>query len=289
MTATISMAAYAKINLCLDVLGRRSDGLHEVRTVMQSVSLADRLVYRLSDELRLHLRGMPAAADNLILRAAELLRAHARGPLGCVIHCEKRIPIGAGLGGGSADAAATLRALNQLWGCGLDTPSLQALAGQLGADVPFFITGGTALASGTGRDLALLPDAPPHWVALAAVEAETETKTAELYRALTPSDYGDGLRPTRMAEAIRAGSVDYASIGTSFSRPSLTRWAQSRAALALIEQAQPLAATVTGAGPSVFGLFPGRASAIAAFRTLRAQDQRAHLLQFVPGYAPSFA
>jgi 4-diphosphocytidyl-2-C-methyl-D-erythritol kinase len=283
MPDAITVRAYAKINLCLDVLGRRPDGLHEVRTVLQTVSLADRLAFRASDELRLHIRGMPSTSDNLILRAAQLVRPFARGNPGCDIRCEKRIPIGAGLGGGSADAAATLQALNRLWSCGLDRLALQELAGKLGADAPFLVEGGTALATGSGRDLVSLPDAPRPWLVLAAVESETETKTGEMYAALQPSDYRDGSRAWRMAETIRAGTLDYSSVGNSFGRLGLERWEASRVGLALIDRCGPRASAVTGAGPSVFGLFDTRPAAITALRVLRAHGQRAHLLQFITG------
>jgi 4-diphosphocytidyl-2-C-methyl-D-erythritol kinase len=281
MAEPVFVPAYAKINLCLEVLGRRPDGMHEIRTVLQTVSLHDRLRFQPASEVHLHARGPLSSPDNLILRAAHLLRSAAGVRAGVDIRWEKRIPVGAGLGGGSADAAATLRALDELWGTHLGGDALQALAGQLGADVPFFIRGGTALATGTGRDLTPLPPPPDHWLVLAAIEAAYDRKTGEMYASLSSEDFGDGGPVDRMAQALGRGVVPYSAVVSSFERPAVKRWPVTRDALALLKQHAPLAATVTGAGPSVFGLFDSRSRAIRALRELRTLGLRAHLLRFI--------
>ena len=153
MVSELVGQVYAKVNLTLDVLGKRADGLHEIATVIQTISLADRITFSLSRDVTLRLEGMPLEAENLILGAVRSLRQAARVDRGVAIHCRKRIPISAGLGGGSADAAATLRALNQLWSLDMTAVRLLEIAADLGADVPAALIGGTVIATGTGRDV----------------------------------------------------------------------------------------------------------------------------------------
>src|SRR5579883_3102120 len=153
--ATIIVPAYAKINLGLEILGKRTDGYHDLVTILQTIDLADQLTCVEAVEVTLESNDPALAEDpkNLVLRAALLLREAAGVERGASIRLEKNIPIAAGLGGGSSDAAATLRALNRLWGLGMNASELIALAGQLGADVSFFLRGGTQLATGLGDEL----------------------------------------------------------------------------------------------------------------------------------------
>ena len=161
--------APAKINLCLEVLGRRPDGYHEIRTIMQAVGLYDELSFRERPDRRIVLtasgKGLPPPEQNLVFRAARLIQERFAPSRGAAIHLKKAIPIGGGLGGGSSDAAATLRALNRLWALHLDAQELQSLAAELGSDVPFFVRGGTALCEGRGERVTPLPvEATFHYV-----------------------------------------------------------------------------------------------------------------------------
>jgi 4-diphosphocytidyl-2-C-methyl-D-erythritol kinase len=154
----VSVLAPAKINLHLEVLGLRPDGYHELAMLMQSLDLRDRLRLRNTADGSIRLAcdapDLSTGADNLIVRTAERLRAHVGLPeLGAAIRLEKRIPIGAGLAGGSSDAAATLVGLNELWNLGLEAPTLRHLAGEIGSDVPFCLEGGTRLCFGRGERL----------------------------------------------------------------------------------------------------------------------------------------
>jgi 4-diphosphocytidyl-2-C-methyl-D-erythritol kinase len=265
MGPTITARAYAKINLGLEVLGRRPDGMHEVATILQSIDLADRLRFTRADNVVLRCHGMALRDDNLILRAATLLRERYATVQGCFAECWKRIPIGAGLGGGSADAAATLVALNELWDLRLSTEDLMEIGGSLGADVPFCVRGGTALATGTGRDLRVLPDPPAHWVVLVPLEADGDlVKTAAMYRSLRPGDFSDGASARRQVSAIAGGHLEYEALKSAFTRSARERWASTDAALAALERSRPLAACLSGAGPSAFGLYASRAQARAA-------------------------
>jgi len=275
------VSAYAKINLTFEVLGRRSDGLHEVATVLQTISLADRLRFSPAKEIRLRHRGLkPTSEDDLILRAARLLLGRTGLGAGCMIECAKRIPLAAGLGGGSADAGATLRGLNALWKTGLGTVALVEMAAELGADVPFAIEGGTALGAGTGGTLTDLPDAPPHWVVLVPIASGDVRKTAEMYRRLKPDDLTGGAAARRQAAAVASGQVDYDAVSSAFARAAAESWPPTAGALRALREAQSPAASVSGAGPSVFGLFAKRASAIDGLASVRAAGLPARLYRF---------
>ncbi|HVF45648.1 MAG TPA: 4-(cytidine 5'-diphospho)-2-C-methyl-D-erythritol kinase, partial [Pyrinomonadaceae bacterium] len=160
----IKLPAFAKINLGLKVLGRRADGYHEIRTVFQTISLHDRLTFETTADGRLELActdpSIPADETNLVMRAAAALRERYGAGRGARVTLEKRVPAGGGLGGGSSDAAATLIALSHLWDLKADAGGLSELGARLGADVPFFLTGGTALGTGTGTRVVPLEDAP---------------------------------------------------------------------------------------------------------------------------------
>ena len=189
---SFSLTAYAKINLCLDVLGKREDGYHEVEMVMQTISLHDLLEFSLMEEpivegfgnIILTVAGadLPVDENNLIVRAATLLQEYTGCHLGARISLQKNIPIAAGLGGGSADAAAALLGLNKLWQLGLTVAELQVLASKIGSDVPFCIKGGTVLAQGRGEKLTALNPAPD--MGLVLVKPTYGISTAQVYKKL---------------------------------------------------------------------------------------------------------
>ncbi len=152
----ISLKAPAKINLFLEILGKRDDGYHEIETVMQEIDLADNLQFEEIQEgvkLQCNDNNIPLNQDNLVCKAANLILKECGIKKGVSISLEKKIPVGAGLGGGSSDAAATLKALNLLWKVGLDDEELIEFAAKLGSDIPFFINGKTALCSGRGEKI----------------------------------------------------------------------------------------------------------------------------------------
>ena len=159
---TITVTAPAKVNLHLEVLGIRPDGFHELAMVMQSIDLADRLTFTASSDAELTLScddpSLSLGDDNLVMRAAQLLRSRSGfNELGAAMHLEKRIPIGAGLAGGSSDGAAALVGLNTLWGLGHSSSDLERLAAELGSDMPFCVAGGSQLCFGRGEVLEPLP------------------------------------------------------------------------------------------------------------------------------------
>ncbi|HEY0379289.1 MAG TPA: 4-(cytidine 5'-diphospho)-2-C-methyl-D-erythritol kinase [Pyrinomonadaceae bacterium] len=184
--AAFTLPSFAKINWRLHVLGRRADGYHELRTIFQTVTLHDQLTFAAhdGDELRLTSASseIPLDESNLIWRAAAALRDARRLSRGASIHLEKVIPVEAGLGGGSSNAAVTLLGLARLWELETSLEELAAIGTKLGADVPFFLTGGTALGTGLGTEITPLDDlAAEH---LLIVKPEAKVSTAEAYRAL---------------------------------------------------------------------------------------------------------
>ena len=206
----MEVLAFAKLNLTLEVLGRRDDGYHEVRTIFQTIDLADRLEIRPYPSLRLECDDPALNGEaNLAWRAAKALaRSRSIRPRASIF-IQKRIPVGMGLGGGSSDAAATLIALNRLWGLSLGAEELAQVAAELGSDVPFFLWGGTALAEGRGERVKPLPPLPPQPVTLVCPNTTIPHKTARLYSCLKPTHFSDGTFTLRMAEVLeRTGPVE---------------------------------------------------------------------------------
>lgn len=186
----ITEKAYAKINLGLDVLGRRADGYHEVKMVMQTIAVCDDLTFEKSTSPGVHLviegADLPTDGENLICRAAALLMEEAKITEGVHITLQKRIPIAAGMAGGSADAAAALRGLNRLFSQGYSTRELQAFGVRLGADIPYCIVGGTMLSEGIGEILTPLAS-PPH-CHLVVAKPDFDVSTAFVYGNLKADD-----------------------------------------------------------------------------------------------------
>jgi len=166
--------APGKLNLFLHVLGRRADGYHELQTAFRLVDRCDRVGIRLREDGAMRFRGV-FEDDNLCLRAARLLKAHVASPLGADIELEKNLPVGGGLGGGSSDAATVLLVLDRLWNAGLGRSALMEIGLRLGADVPFFIYGRSALGEGIGERLTPL-ELPPAWYFVLAPQVTVSTK-----------------------------------------------------------------------------------------------------------------
>ena len=186
--------APVKVNLVLEVLGKRDDGYHEIRSLVQTISLCDVISFELADVISLECSEPSLqTSDNLVVQAAELLREVTGCQKGVKIKLEKRIPWDAGLGGGSSDGAATLLALNRLWKLKLKTSDLIELAARLGSDIPFFIHGGAALMEGRGENVMPLAASVPMWfVLLIPPLPKISNKTQQLYYRLEASHFTDG-------------------------------------------------------------------------------------------------
>jgi 4-diphosphocytidyl-2-C-methyl-D-erythritol kinase len=253
----------AKINLGLEIIRRREDGYHEIATILQSVSVFDRLVFRPATELSLSLTAQNrsihhntvidelGSEQNLVMAAAQLLRERLGLHVGAAIELRKRIPVAAGLGGASSDAAACLQALCTLWGVNSPSAFLAQLAAELGSDVAFFISGGTALATGRGEVLTRLPNPCFSWYVIATPVRHLGQKTAVLYSMLRPEDFSSGNRIEHLAAAIRRGlPPDPWLLGNAFSRTVAQVFPETNALqAALLEAGAPFVA-LSGAGPA---------------------------------------
>ena len=202
----ITIDAHAKLNLTLEVIGRRDDGYHEVASIMQSLELADTLTIEPAHSLSLTC-SLPElnGSENLALKAAELLGSEAGVRQGARIHIEKRIPVAAGLGGGSADAAAVLVGLNRLWELELSRDQLRKIGAKLGSDAPFLIEGGTATALGRGEHIRHIPTPNLPWIVIAVPDSNLSDKTAAMYRALTPDNFTRGALTFKLEARIANG------------------------------------------------------------------------------------
>lgn len=215
MSNELSLRAYAKINWTLEVLGRRADGYHEIRTIMQTIGLFDTVRLSPADELsisvsggtrglRRHTREDPES--NLAYRAAQLLKHLAGYDGGVSILLFKHIPVASGLGGGSSDAAAVLRGLRRLWSLDIDDAALAGIAAELGSDVPFFLSGGTALASGRGEEIEPLPDVPECELLVGWPSPSLRNdKTAGMYSKLSSEHFNDGSFSTQLLRRLPSG------------------------------------------------------------------------------------
>lgn len=200
--------AYAKINLTLEALGKRDDGYHDIASIVQTVSLHDTLTFEDSDGIGIDcdVPGL-ASGDNLAVRASWLLRDEAQAQRGASITLTKRIPVAAGLGGGSSDAAATLLGLNRLWDLELTREDLLPLAARLGSDVPFFLYGGTCRVSSRGERVEPLPSTDLEWAVVLNPRIDLPKKTETMFSKLSSMSYTNG-GLTRKLAARLAGKGD---------------------------------------------------------------------------------
>lgn len=269
---SVSIAAAAKLNLGLEVLRRRSDGYHDVRTVLQTVSIIDHLIISESALLQVVSPEFDLpAGENLALRAArEISRELDTPPVR--IDLQKTIPMAAGLGGASSDAAATLRAIPALWRRACSPAEVARLAARLGSDVPFFLTGGTALASGRGEEIASLPPLPLIWFVVAVPDLTLPNKTATMYSQLTPADFTDGAEVDRIAATIASGELpNWSAMPNAFARPLLASHPQLHALHEAFRVAGAPFVAVTGAGPGHFTAVPERGDADAIRSAIEAR------------------
>jgi 4-diphosphocytidyl-2-C-methyl-D-erythritol kinase len=203
----LTVQAPAKINLALEVLGKRPDGFHEIRSVLQTVNLCDRIRFQTGRgiTLKCHIPEW-SAVESLVTRAISLLPKTTGYSRGAAIEVDKRIPLVSGLGGDSSDAAAILRGLNELWELNLSTEKLLDLAAKLGSDVAFFLYGGTALAEGRGEVVTTLPPLPQMWVVLVVPDVpRLPGKTKQMYDSLNDSHYTDGQVTERLVKILNEG------------------------------------------------------------------------------------
>lgn len=259
----IKITACAKINLSLSVLGKREDGYHELDTVMQSVDLSDTVYIEKYSGIITDCKGI-SAEENIAARAARLF-CEKTGAEGCKIKIEKRIPAAAGLGGGSADAAAVLAGLNSLYKTGISKTELCEIAVKIGADVPFLIAGGTARARGIGEKLTPLAPLKDCWFLLA--KAEEKPSTAEMFSRLDSTDY---IKPDieKTVNAVNCGDLNgvLENLGNSFE----ILWSKSPLK-EMLSSTHPAACSLSGSGPARFAVYGDLNAALRARDKLSAK------------------
>jgi len=271
----VLLQAFAKVNYALEVRGLREDGYHEISTVMQSVSLADEMeVERAERGFELIVvpeeGGIGPPEENTVYRAHGLLEEYVGLKLPVRIRLRKEIPAGAGLGGGSADAAATLVGLNELFGLDLSDAELREVGLRIGADVPFCLVGGTATGEGIGEILSALPPPPPHHLVVAKPDAGAETAT--IYRAYDERPEVDKSSVVPVVEALRAGDLGALarSLGNDLAPVTGSLVPEVRMLETELLQAGALGAAMSGTGTAVYGIFGSEAEARVAEKGLRA-------------------
>ena len=310
----LTVSAYAKINLTLEVLSRRVDGYHEVATVLQEIDLKDTLSFKSftkhhgitldcrHPELefsqpteKLKKNAVPAKpaeekratpkkykkSSNLVLEAAKLLQEVAGSRQGAAISIKKGIPIAAGLGGGASDAAVTLRALNELWGLGLSLDQLLRLASSLGSDTAFFLYGGTALGEGRGERVSPLPPFPPSWVVLLSPPvAVPSSKTERLYASLDPRHFSEGQFTRRMVALLhQGGEPPPSSFYNTFERIAFTAYAGLEGYWHRFYALGADSVHLAGSGPTLFTIVQAKAQGEELYRSLRREGLEAYLVQ----------
>jgi 4-diphosphocytidyl-2-C-methyl-D-erythritol kinase len=260
--------SFAKVNLALEVLRRRDDGYHEIRTVYQSIDLCDRLEFRAHRSLQLECRGLDGVRveENLVWRAAIALSRQISPGQGADICLHKTIPPGSGLGGGSSNAAATLLALCRLWRIDMEPEALLDVAAGLGSDVPFFLTGGTALGVGRGEEIYPLPEVPA--CHLVVVFPGIRVSTAEAYSSLSLglTRPAAGPRIQGFCGQLRVLSACVAGVFNDFETSVLPAHPEIREAKNFLSARGAMAVLLSGSGSSVFGFFLDEESALAACR-----------------------
>ncbi len=264
--------AYAKVNLTLEVFGTRADGYHALRSVVVPISLSDTLEIEAADGLSCD----TGYADDLCLKAARVLRdAVGKPSLGAAIHVEKRIPAGGGLGGGSADAAATLLALNDLWELGLTRRKLAELGAAVGSDIPSLVWGGAVLMEGRGETVSPFP--APHGLNLVLANPGVGSSTKEVYAKCRARVTDDPAIVYNMRSAIESGDVQRIAAAqmNDLQSPAVALHPEIGAALRSLEEAGVCGATMSGSGSTVFGLVPNEARGREIAALLNANGLRA--------------
>jgi len=265
--------APAKINLILDTLHKRQDGYHEVEMIMTMVDLADRLemeeLQRDQIIITSQVGYIPLDEKNLAFQAAQLVKERYHVNQGVYIHLDKKIPVAAGLAGGSSDAAATLRGLNRLWKLNISTEELAELGAELGSDVPFCVTGGTAIATGRGERLEAIASPPQCWVVLA--KPPITVSTADVYGRFRANEVKKHPSVKDMLTAIERGSFGdmCSSLGNVLESVTLQLYPEVKQLKESMLKLGADGVLMSGSGPTVFGLVSKEAKLSRIYNGLR--------------------
>ncbi len=282
---SIRLKARAKINLSLDVLGKREDGYHDVRMVMQTIGIYDRLIITKipEDEIRIqsNLFYLPINENNLIYKAAKLLKDEFGFSGGVDVNLNKFIPVAAGMAGGSTDAASTLFGINKIYELGLSQNKLMELGVQIGADVPYCIMRGTALAEGIGEQLSRLKPVPHMWIVVAKPPINISTKL--VYEQLDMNDIIYHPNVDKMIQAINKESIEdiAANMGNVLERVTIPLYPIIDSIKNDMLSHGAINAMMSGSGPTVFGIFPNERTALncQAYLKLKKEAKQVYITE----------
>ncbi len=284
---TITKKAYAKVNLGLDVIRRREDGYHEVRMIMQTVDICDVLTFTRQERpgivVTTDKEELPGDESNLIYKAARLVTETCSVREGIKIELQKRIPMAAGMAGGSTDAAAVFHGMNEMFGLGMDEDEMCALGVKIGADIPYCVKGGTALAEGIGEILTKLPDAPACVVLVAKPDIDVSTKYVYENLHAESLEYHpdiDGMRAA-IEEGDLRGMAE--RMGNVLETVTVNAYPVIREIKEVMKKSGAWNALMSGSGPTVFGIFGEEEKARKAYNEI-AQANLADQL-FLTGWA----
>ncbi len=277
---TLTLKAFAKINLTLEVLGKRPDGYHEISSVMQTVSLSDTLTFEPGKNIDFHCDvSSLQTSDNLVMKTVKLLQESTGCSKGAIIHLTKKIPVAAGLGSGSSDAAATLTGLNRLWVLNLQFDKLMELAAKLGSDVTFFLHGDTAMAKGRGELVTPLPPAPEFWLVLAKPAIEPmPNKTAQLYSQLKKSHFSSGQQTQKLVTHLdHGGKVEDSFLFNVFEQVAFDFFPGLSGYRSRFLKAGARNIHLAGSGPTLFTLVPEKSQGERLLKRLEEDGLEAYL------------
>lgn len=277
--------APAKLNLTLEVLAERPDGFHEIRSIVQTISLCDNIRFQRSHDVTFRADTPDwIPGKSLLSETVNLLQETTGCAKGVNIEISKRIPLVAGLGGDSSGAAATLCGLNQLWELGLSSKELLGLAAQLGSDVSFFLYGGTVLVGGGGEVITPVPPMPHRWFVLVVPRVpRIPQKTAQLYSSLQDNHYSDGRITDNLAEALKAGKEIPASLlFNTFENVAFTRFAELSVYREHMMKTGADSVHLTGSGPTLFTMLAERCRAEELCLRFQRQGMETYIVDTLP-------
>lgn len=282
---SISLLSYAKINLFLDILDKRPDNYHNILTLFHEIDLADKIAFEETAEgITLHSKGIkvPEGKDNLIVQSAILIQKTCRTRKGVHINLEKHIPVSAGLGGGSSNAASTLNGLNLLWQANLSRKKLLSLAFELGSDVPFFLTGGTCIGEGRGEILTPIHNSPSFWVVIIKPKISVSTQWAYKKLELTNTENIDKIKHPFFAEGSYSFITLKNNLYNGFESCVIQEFPEIGEKKKELECCG-LSALMSGSGSAVFGITQKKENAEATYHRLKTNGEQVFLAKTKEG------
>jgi len=261
---SLTFKSYGKINLTLEIINKRIDGYHNLFSIMQTIDLFDIITFSESSKIEIECNNKEInESGNIIEKAITLLKDYSHTKKGIRISLDKNIPISAGLGGGSSNAAIVLIVLNTIWNLKINTPTLHRLSSMIGSDVPFFLKGGTALTQGRGEKIKRLPKIQKLWILLVPEKNVMKDKTQQIYNNLLSSDYSDGSYTLELQKIIKKKQkISHLSIINSLRESAMQLFQNLEKTESKMIQAGAKAVHLSGSGPTLFSMHHTKKEAV---------------------------